>query len=223
VLSGADILRLPGREPVVADPLIREARDRQWRRRRRLFLIAVLLFFAAVAIYGGFRPGGGASPPSGLTALHPAEMPHQAGWYVGASRVATPGCKDCVQLASWASTVPYLDQPGDFPQHTMVTLGRDDVIVWMTRSWQPVTTALRWMLKRHSLRIVPGIIRAGFEGNPAPSRVSEWGSATWRSGSFVSVYVFFGSPKPTVATIGRAQSEITRARFPPWHLRSTAK
>ena len=33
---------------------------------------------------------------------------HQPGWYVGEARVATPGCVRCVQIASWASTIPYL-------------------------------------------------------------------------------------------------------------------
>src|SRR5579862_3403504 len=120
-LSVADVLRLPGRRiDVTLDPLIKEARDRQRRRRRRFFLLAALAVGVAIAENIGFRPGGGSGPPSGPAAAQPAQIPHQAGWYVGSSRVETTGCSRCVQTATWASTVPYLDKSGDFPQRTIV-------------------------------------------------------------------------------------------------------
>jgi hypothetical protein len=135
---------------------------------------------------------------------------------VGEARVATPGCARCVQTASWASTIPYLDKPNDFPQRTMTALGPKDAIVLVTRSWQP--SRPRWMLQRHTLRIVRRLIHAGFEGNPTHDRVSEWLVASWRAGSFVSVYVFFGSPTPLARDVARAERELAATTFPTWSL-----
>ena len=200
-----------------ADPLIQEARDRHRRRRRRLLLIALVLA-VAVAAYGGFRwRGGGPGPaPSGAAGAPPAGVPHQRGWYVGEARVATPGCVRCVQIASWASTIPYLGKPGDFPQRTMTALGPKGAIVFVSRSWQPSRPL--WMLQRHPLRIVRTLIHAGFEGNPTHDRVSEWLASSWRAGSFVSVYVFFGSPTPLARDIARAERELAGTTFPTWSL-----
>jgi len=209
-------ITLPRQRPH-ADPLIQEARDRHRRRRRRLLLIALVLA-VAVAAYGGFRwRGGGPGPaPSGAAGAPPAGVPHQPGWYVGEARVATPGCVRCVQSASWASTIPYLDKPGDFPQRTMTALGPKGAIVFVTRSWQP--SRPRWMLQRHPLRIVSTLIHAGFEGNPTHDRVSEWLASSWRAGSFVSVYVFFGSPTPLARDTARAERELAGTTFPTWSL-----
>jgi hypothetical protein len=127
-------ITLPQERPH-ADPLIQEARDRHRRRRRRL-LWAALVLAIAVAAYGGFRwRGGGPGPtPPGAAGARPAGLPHQPGWYVGEARVATPGCVRCVQIASWASTIPYLDKPGDFPQRTMTALG-PKLLVELCRQW----------------------------------------------------------------------------------------
>jgi hypothetical protein len=151
-----------------------------------------------------------------LVIAPPAALPQLPGWQVGAKRVAAAGCPRCIQTESWASTVRYLDAPNDFPQRTMATLGRNDVIVHVSRSWEP--SPPRWMFARRPLRIERSQIRAGFEGNPTHGRVSQWHVATWRRGSFVTVYVFFGSPKPEAATIARAQHELDRTRFASWSI-----
>lgn len=59
-----------------------------------------------------------------------------------------------------------------------------------------------------------------FEGNTTRGRVSLWARTTWRNGSFVQVYVFFGSPRPSGAAIERAQLELDATRFPQWSIRS---
>lgn len=146
----------------------------------------------------------------------PAELPHAAGWHVAAQRVPAAGCPRCVQTFSRASTVPYRDAANDFPQRTMPTLGPHDVIVQVTRSWEP--SPPNWIHERHPLRIVRAQIHANFEGNPTNGRVSMWGRATWRSGSFVSVYVYFGAPRPTAATVARAQRELDGTRYAPWSI-----
>jgi hypothetical protein len=210
-------ITLPRQRPH-ADPLIQEAHDRHRRRRRRLLLLVALVLAVAVAAYGGFhwRGSGPGTAPSGSAGARPAGLPHQPGWYVGEARVATPGCARCVQTASWASTIPYLDKPNDFPQRTMTALRARDAIVLVTRSWQPARP--RWMSQRHPLRIVRALIDAGFEGNPTHERVSEWLGASWRAGSFVSVYVFFGSPTPLARDVARAERELAGTTFPIWSL-----
>ena len=60
----------------------------------------------------------------------------------------------------------------------------------------------------------------GFEGNPTHGRVSEWITSTWRNGSLVQVYVFFGSPVPTASTVARAQRELRGTRFATWTIRN---
>ena len=43
-----------------------------------------------------------------------------------------------------------------------------------------------------------------------------WGGTTWRNGSVVSVYAYFGSPIPTAADVARVQCELDGARYAPW-------
>lgn len=149
-----------------------------------------------------------------VLAVAPAALPDRPGWHVGGARVATPGCARCVQTASWASTIRYRDKPGDFPQRTIAALPRAGIIVWVTRSRQPSPPA--WMLRRHPLGIVRARIHSNFEGNPTNGRVSEWVASTWRAGSFVSVYVFFGSAIPSPPVVARAQAELGAMRLPTW-------
>jgi hypothetical protein len=148
----------------------------------------------------------------------PAALPRGHGWHVGTARIASASCPRCVQVDSWGSTIRYRDAPNDFPHRTMARLGRDDLIVQVLRSWEP--SPPRWVLTRRPLRIRRSQIHASFEGNTTHGRASLWSSATWRNGSFVQVYVFFGSPSPGAAAIARAQSELDHTSFPRWTIRS---
>jgi hypothetical protein len=205
------------------EPLIEEARDRQRRRRRRLILTVFVLAAAVAAAYGGFRlsGGGGGLGGPGVSAAAPAELPRQPLWFVGQAPVPQAGCSRCVQTASWASTIPYEDSPNDFPVQTMLALGPHDAIVMITRGWQPQAGQgpLRWMRTRRPLRIVRSQIHSGFEGNPTRDHVSQWETATWRNGSFVTVYVFFGSPHPPPSDVANAERELAGTRFPTWKIR----
>ena len=147
----------------------------------------------------------------------PAALPRLPGWHVGTARVASRSCPRCVQVDSWGSTVRYRDAPNDFPHKTMAALRADDVIVQLIRSWEP--SPPRWELTRRPLLIRRAGIHAGFEGNTTHGRVSLWGSSTWRKGSFVQAYVFFGSPHPRTAAVARAQRELDRTLFPQWTIR----
>jgi hypothetical protein len=152
-----------------------------------------------------------------LVIAPPAVLPHRPGWNVGTARIANRSCPRCVQTDSWASTVRYRDQPNDFPQQTMTKLGPRDLIILVTRSWEP--SAPRWEFQRQPLHIRSSQITAGFEGNTTHGRVSRWSRATWRNGSFVTVYVFFGSPRPTATSVARAQRELDATLFAPWTIK----
>ena len=153
-----------------------------------------------------------------LVIAPPALLPHGEGWHVGSASVHSHSCPRCVQKFSRASTVRYLDAPNDFPQKTMATLGPADVILQVTRSWEP--SPPKWEFERRPLRIARAHIHANFEGNTTHGRVSEWITSTWRNGSLVQVYAFFGSSFPTAATVARAQRELDATRFATWMIRN---
>jgi hypothetical protein len=119
----------------------------------------------------------------------PAQLRTGGGWHVGAARLPDAGCARCLQTESWASTIPYRDQPNDFPERTMKLLPPAGVIIKVSRSWQPSEPA--WALRVHPLRILRSTIHSNFEGNPTHGRVSVWMGSTWRAGSWVSVYIYF--------------------------------
>ena len=144
----------------------------------------------------------------------PARLP-PTGWHVGSARVT--GCAGCVQTESWASTIRYRDPANQLPpQGTMAVLPRSGVIVHVTRSWEPSPPA--WVHQVHPLRITRDATTASFEGNTTGGRVSRWTGATWRAGSYVSVWVLFGRPSPTAAQIRIAQAELAGTVFAPWRL-----
>jgi len=159
-----------------------------------------------------------ASSLIGASALAaPAQLPKGPGWHVGTARLGDAGCARCVQTESWAATVPYRDPPNQLPPwKTLAALRQGGLVVHVTRSWQPAEPAPA-LIKR-PLRIVRTHIHANFEGNKSPDRISLWKASTWRNGSFVTVWVFFGSPRPGSTLIGRAQAEIDRVKLPVWHL-----
>jgi hypothetical protein len=143
-----------------------------------------------------------------------AVLPHAGGWNGGAAPIPTAGCTRCVQVDSWAATVPYRDAPNEVPWRTAAALGPGDVAILLIRSWQPSRPP--WMTQRHPLRIRSAQIHSNFEGNSQPGHVSMWGGYTWRNGSAVQVYVYFGSPRPSRAAVRRAQRELDSTRFPRW-------
>jgi hypothetical protein len=144
----------------------------------------------------------------------PARLP-ASGWHVGSARVSS--CAGCVQTESWASTTAYRDPANQLPPHrTMAALPRAGVIVHVTRSWEPSPPA--WVQLTHPLRITRRTVTASFEGNRTAGRASRWTGATWRAGSYVSVWVIFGRSSPTAAQLRTAQAELDGAVFAPWRI-----
>lgn len=153
---------------------------------------------------------------SALVVAPAAVLPHTDGWNGGAARIPAAGCSRCVQVDSWAATVRYRDAPNDVPWKTAATLGPRDATILVIRSWQPSRPA--WMSQRHGLQILRSQIHSNFEGNTRQGHVSMWTGYTWRNGSAVQVYVYFGSPRPSRTAVAEAQRELTATRFPPWSL-----
>jgi hypothetical protein len=145
-----------------------------------------------------------------------AVLPHAGGWNGGAARIRTAGCSHCVQVDSWAATVRYRDAPNDVPWATAATLGPRDVAILLIRSWQPSRPS--WMSQRHRLLIRKSQIQSNFEGNTRPGHISMWDGYTWRNGSAVQVYVYFGSPRPSRAAVVKAQRELDGTQFPAWSI-----
>jgi len=146
-----------------------------------------------------------------------ARFPHAEGWDGGTARIRTTGCSRCVQVDSWAATVSYRDAPNAVPWKTAAKLSPDDVTILLIRSWQP--TRPSWMSQRHRLQILPSRIHPNFEGNSQQGHVSMWAASTWRNGSAVQVYVYFGSPRPSRLAVRKAQRELDATRFPQWSIR----
>jgi hypothetical protein len=96
----------------------------------------------------------------------------------------------------------------------MAALPHDGIIIHVTRSWEP--SPPKWVHRVRPLRIQPNAIHPNFEGNTTGGRVSLWMASTWRAGSYVSVWVLFGSPRPSRAAVRRAQARLDGARFAPW-------
>jgi hypothetical protein len=203
-------------ESIGFEPIIGEARERQRRRRRRTSLLVLGAILVALVSYGHLPPWRGGASVSATHSSSPqaAQLPQESGWNGGSTRIYNKSCPRCVQFDSWAATVPYRDAANDFPQKTMAILGPQDLIVLVSRAWQPAEPA--WALERHPLRIAPSQVHANFEGNTTHGRVSVWLGTTWRRGSSVSVYVYFGSSQPSAQAIARAQHELDRTTFAPW-------
>ena len=80
--------------------------------------------------------------------------------------------------------------PMTSPNGTMKALPSNGIIIKVSRSWEPSPPS--WMLHRHPLQIKRSAIHSNFEGNTTHGRVSTWLGSTWRAGSYVGVYVYFG-------------------------------
>jgi hypothetical protein len=154
---------------------------------------------------------------SALVVAPAAVLPNTHGWRGGSARIPTAGCSRCVQIDSWAATVRYRDAPNDVPWKTAATLGSRDVTILLIRSWQP--SRPQWMSQRHRLQILRSQIHSNFEGNTQQGHVSMWSAYTWRNGSAVQVYVYFGSPRPSCETVLNAQRELDATQFPQWSIR----
>jgi hypothetical protein len=146
-------------------------------------------------------------------ALAPARFPPRPGWHAGAGSVhACIGVspKRCRTASSWAATVPLRDCINCLPHRTLDTLPADGIVIQVSVSFERPRrspTEPHW-----PIRIERALIASPFEGLPA--RVGVFQQIA-RAGLFdVSVFVFFGRPRPTARQLALAESELRAARVP---------
>jgi hypothetical protein len=152
---------------------------------------------------GDFYPG----------SVEPATFVPASGWSTGTSGPAEVE-PEGEQTITWASTVPYRDAPDQFPPHeTLAALPPEGIAI------------VGWVFRAPGLRSelpagwppfrLDEAERASFEGVPDDR-------ATYRILAHVpdrfdvTLWVFFGAPRPSSAQLARAQAELDRLQLPDW-------
>jgi hypothetical protein len=132
------------------------------------------------------------------------------GWHVGAGPVrACPGvpAARCSQVASWASTVPWLDCADCLPHRTVAALPPDGVAIQVHLARE------RPLVARRAIAWPPRIrasdVHAGLEGIPSRYGVYQLSARTGRYDFYV--FVFFGRSRPTARQLAAANAELRRS------------
>jgi hypothetical protein len=141
----------------------------------------------------------------------PARFLARRGWHVGTGGRAAVRAEG-EQTTSWAATVPWRDGPNELPPHrTLARLPRDGIAIFLglfRDSREPRQSP--W----NSLRIDRRELSGGFEGLPPRFGLYR---ATVQHGTYVlDLWVFFGTTRPSSATVARAQAELDAVRLPVW-------
>ena len=145
-----------------------------------------------------------------MTPLFAAVFAAVGGWHVGAGQVhACPGVKAsrCVQVTSWASTVPWRDCANCLPHRTIASLPKDGIAIQLllARESYPSAKPFVW-----PPRVTLGD-RGGIEGVPARYGVYQ---RFGRVGALeVYAWVFFGRAQPTANQLARANAELASVRL----------
>ena len=147
-----------------------------------------------------------------MNALFAAVFAALGGWHVGAGHVhACPGmpASRCVQVSSWAATVPWRDCGECLPQKTIDALPPDGIAVEVVLSVERPLTAQRtiaWPPRITAARL------SGIEG--IPNKVGVYQLFTRVAGGKEAyVWAFFGRGRPTRSQIARANAELATVRF----------
>jgi len=144
--------------------------------------------------------------------LVPATLPPTAGWHSGHTLVhACPGvaATRCVQATTWAATIRWRDCSECLPHETTAALPPGGIALQAT-----VALERPRRLRRGAW---PPTVRADevaspFEGLPAHIGVYQHTARV--HGTEVSVVVFFGRARPTVAQLLAAERILRRLRLP---------
>ena len=143
--------------------------------------------------------------------VEPASFEPASGWHTGSAGPVEiePGGE---QTQSWTSTVPYRDEPDQFPPHeTLAVLPPDGIaiVAWVSRHpWE------RSELPAGEPPFQLGDARQGpFEGIP-PDRGPYQLTANMRGRFDVVLWIFFGRTHPTDDQAERAQAELARLQLP---------
>jgi hypothetical protein len=153
---------------------------------------------------GDFYPG----------SVDPATFAAAPGWYTGTSGAA-PIEADGQQTSTWAATIPYRDEPFQFPpSRTLERLPKDGVII-LTDLFGPNNGA--GTSAPFHLPPLPRHLDPNFSFEGLPSNVGGYGAGGRVDDEYqVSLTVLFDERNPSAFTIARAQAELDRLRLPDW-------
>jgi hypothetical protein len=152
---------------------------------------------------GDFYPG----------TVDPATFTSADGWHTGTSG-STEVRPDGEQTESWASTIPYLDEPQQFPSSkTLEQLPPDGVVIYVTL-FGPAARALDGPTS--PFRIAQANREYPWEGQvgdiPLYSIQGREPGQLYR----VGLAIFFGRNHPTPDQIAAADAELARLKLPDW-------
>lgn len=152
---------------------------------------------------GDFYPG----------TVDPATFAVAGGWHTGNGGQADVR-PDGHQTWTWASTVPYLDEPAQFPPRKTLESFPPDGIVIGVMLFGPDNRS-----SRHAeppFRIAQAARQYPWEGQVAD--FPAYGIAGRAAGQHydVDIYVMFGRNQPTDAQIAVADAELARLKLPDW-------
>ena len=152
---------------------------------------------------GDFYPG----------TVEPATFAAADGWNTGTSGTAKQQ-PDGQQTWTWASTVPYRDEPFQFlPHKTLATLPPDGIVIDV-QLFGPDEKPQR--PARVPLRITPADGPGSMEGLTPPFSLYGTGGRV-RGGAYdADVSVLFGREHPTDEQFARANAELARLDLPRW-------
>lgn len=154
----------------------------------------------------------GTSAAIASLSLVPALFPAHAGWHTGHGRVhACPGvpASRCVQVTSWAATIPWRGCGECFPHRMIGALPRDGTILQVT------ITAEQPLVARRRLSWPPRIrrtgVKAGVEGVPIRYGVYQVFARFGRVEAYV--WAFFGRARPSGEQLNAANAELGRVQL----------
>jgi hypothetical protein len=151
---------------------------------------------------GDFYPG----------TVDPATFAAADGWETGSSGAAKVR-PDGQQTWTWASTVPYRDEPFQFlPHKTLAALPPDGIVIDV----QLFGPDERQRAATSPLRITPADGPGSMEGLTPPFSLYGTGGRMPGRDYDVDVSVLFGREHPTAEQFARANAELARLDLPRW-------
>ena len=149
--------------------------------------------------------------------VEPATFAAADGWHSGTNG-AVEVQPEGQQTWSWASTIPYLDEPPQFPPSTTLRRLPADGIVITVQVFGPDEHGGG----RNRANRPPFRLDQASRGYPWEGQIGEiplysiGGRATGQSYD-VDIAVFFGRNRPTRAQIAAADAELARLKLPDWN------
>ncbi len=152
---------------------------------------------------GDFYPG----------TVEPATFVAASGWHSGTSG-RTDVQPDGQSAATWTSTIPYRDQPFEFPPSKTIAALPPDGIIIDVQLFGP--GGYGGGKATPPFRIAQSTGESGFEGVPEGVGVYQIGGHVPRQHYDVNINVLFGRKPPTRAQVAAADAQLARLNLPDW-------